>query len=596
MVNIRNNLLLKSLIDFKKYYRGYIAYGFVFLILTSVIFIPLLGYLFNRLIISMGAGVLINKDAFRIVLSYEGLIGLIIIASISVMIVFIELGGLIVLAQRKIFSKKVFISEAIITAIFSVPRIIGIGMLHFIFVILVVAPLIDIPVATEITSKIEVPPILMNMIQDSKIMLYVYRSILALFTLILLRWIFAVHYILLENLPARKAISCSAKLTEGRNIIHLASLLILNIIIVGGSFIIFSAISFIPSHIGIKTGGLLGAYILTFNSLLGMILAMLVMPINIIYITRLFYYLRNKTKMKSSGEFETVRNKKLEKIEWFFTRLIKRRRALLLTILMLNLLGTFMIGHTLNENFVHLGRDVKIAAHRGDPINAPENSMSAVRAALEQHSDFIEIDVQLSKDHVVILNHDMGLARVAGIPERPIELTYEELSQLDIGSSFSEDFKGETVVSLDEVLAEIKGKAKVIIDVKAYGPIEILAEEVVKSIERSNMANSVYVQSFDYELLQMIRKQNPDLYLGQILYYALGDISQLDVDYYAIDQSMLNREFIRNAKKDEREVWVWTVNEEDDIREVLMYDIDGIITDYVERVQNIIGYTVENTS
>ncbi|RQD70290.1 MAG: glycerophosphodiester phosphodiesterase [Tindallia sp. MSAO_Bac2] len=592
-MSLRNNLLLQSLKDFKRNYRKYIAYGLVFMFLTSFVSLPLLTYLFNRLMISLGSGVLLNREAFRMVLTYRGLAGLILIASVAVIIVFIELGGLIVLTQKKYFEKDVFISESIFTAVRSIPRIIGIGMLHLILVLLVIAPLIDIPVAPAITNELEIPPVVMDAIEDSRILMYLYQGVLLMFTIILLRWIFAVHYIFLEKLPARKAMKYSSELTKGRTIITLISLLLLNVIIVGGSFILFSTVSFIPSYIGIRASGILEAYLLTFNGFLGILLAMIVMPINIIYLTRLFYHLRKQSGVTVVDDLKTIRNHFLEKVEWVIRRLFRRRRVLLVFILGVNLIGTFIIGHSLNENFMHIGRDIKIAAHRGDPVNAPENTMSAVRAALDQQADYIEIDVQLSKDHVVILNHDMGLARVAGIPERPIELTYEELSQLDVGSHFSEEFKGEPVVSLDEVLEEIKGKAKVIVDVKAYGPIDILAEEVVRSIERADMIEDAYVQSFDYEFLQIVRRQNPDIKLGQIMYYALGNLSRLDVDFYAIDKSMLDRDIIRQARADEREVWVWTVNDEKDIREALMYDIDGIITDYVDRVQEIIGYDPE---
>ncbi len=592
-MNIRNNMLALSFIDFRRHYKKYIAYGLVFMFLTSFVFVPLLSYLFNRLMISFGSGVLLNRQAFQIVLSYRGFIGLVLIASVAVMIIFIELSGLIVLAQKKYFSKDVFISESIFTAIRTVPRIIGIGMLHLIFILLILSPLVELPIAPAITAELEIPPKLMDLIDDSKLAMYIYQAVLLLFTFILLRLIFTVHFILLEKKPTIKAIRDSIHLTQGRNVITLLSLFLLNLIILGGGFLLLTGISLAPSYLGIRVSGLLETYLLTFNSFLGILLTMIVLPINMIYLTRLFYKLRQNTGVEVKDDLKTISNHILVQFELVVRRLFRRRKILLLSVLVINLIGSFFVGHSLNENLMHIGRNIQIAAHRGDPLNAPENTMSAVRAALDQHADFIEIDVQLSKDHVVILNHDMGLSRVAGIPERPMELTFEELSQLDVGSHFSEEFKGEPVASLDEVLEEVKGKAKVIVDVKAYGPIDILAEEVVRSIERAGMEEDAYVQSFDYEFLKHVRALNPNIKLGQIMYYALGNLSRLDVDFYAIDKSMLDRDIIRQARADEREIWVWTVNKEEDIREALMYDIDGIITDYVDRVQDIIGYDPE---
>lgn len=592
-MSLRKNLLVQSFYDFRQHYQKYIAYGLVFMVLSSFIFVPILSYLFNRLIISFGSGVLLNSQAFRIVLSYRGLIGLIFIASVAVIMMIVELGGLIVLVQKKYFSKNVFISEAIFTAIRTIPRILGIGMIHLIFILLILSPLIELPISPGITGEVQIPPKMMDFIEGSKIIMYFYQAVLLVFVFVLLRLIFTVHFILLEKTTTRKAIGYSIKLTQGRNCIMLVNLFILNLVVLGGGFLFLAGASMIPSYLGIRVSGLLETYLLTLNSFLGVLLAMALLPLNMIYLTRLFYHLRQDAGMKATDELETMRNYTLEKLEWLVSRLFRRRKLLLAVILMSVLVGSFFLGHSLNENLMHIGRDIKIAAHRGDPVNAPENTMSAVRSALDQHADFIEVDVQLSKDHVVILNHDRGLSRVAGIPERPIELTFQELSQLDVGSRFSEAFKGESVVSLDEVLEEVKGKASVIVDVKTYGPVDILAVEVVRSIENADMVEDAYIQSFDYEFLQRVRILNPDIKLGQIMYYALGNLSRLDVDFYAIDKSMLDRDIIRQARVDEREIWVWTVNTEEDIREVLMYDIDGIITDYVSRVQGIIGYDSE---
>jgi glycerophosphoryl diester phosphodiesterase len=68
-----------------------------------------------------------------------------------------------------------------------------------------------------------------------------------------------------------------------------------------------------------------------------------------------------------------------------------------------------------------------------------------------------------------------------------------------------------------------------------------------------------------------------------------GNSNILDVDFYTIKQSMLSEAFIKNAHKQGRSIWVWTVNDEVNIKEVLKYDVDGIITDYPKRVQDIMG-------
>ncbi|PIB61844.1 glycerophosphodiester phosphodiesterase family protein, partial [Pseudomonas sp. 2995-3] len=103
------------------------------------------------------------------------------------------------------------------------------------------------------------------------------------------------------------------------------------------------------------------------------------------------------------------------------------------------------------------------------------------------------------------------------------------------------------------------------------------ASKIVELIEAYDIEDVTYVQAFNYDVLQEVRKVNPDIRIGQILYLAAGNLSAIDVDFYTIRQTMLSDRFIEKAKEQNREVWVWTVNLERNIREVLKYDIDGII-------------------
>ncbi len=73
------------------------------------------------------------------------------------------------------------------------------------------------------------------------------------------------------------------------------------------------------------------------------------------------------------------------------------------------------------------------------------------------------------------------------------------------------------------------------------------------------------------------------------MYFALGNLSAVEADYYTIYHGMLNQELVRTARQNDKGIWVWTVNDEEDIRNALQYDIDGIITDYPLRVKEIMG-------
>lgn len=249
-----------------------------------------------------------------------------------------------------------------------------------------------------------------------------------------------------------------------------------------------------------------------------------------------------------------------------------------------------IVSYAANDNLVYAKWSVLIAAHRGDTLTAPENSLRAVLGSVEQGASAVEIDVQLTQDGVVVLHHDYNLKRMTGVSKRVDELTYDEIAMLSIGTYEGEGDIDEIdrIPMLSEVLAALQGQTKVIIDLKPYGPGEELAKEVVNLVEQFEMANDCYIQSFDRQTLQQIRQLNPDIKIGQILYFAVGDLSLLDVDFYTIEQVMLTKQLVDRAHRKGREVWVWTVNTDRNLKEVLKFEIDGIITDYPSRVNNMV--------
>src|SRR5690606_8719300 len=126
--------------------------------------------------------------------------------------------------------------------------------------------------------------------------------------------------------------------------------------------------------------------------------------------------------------------------------------------------------YAVNDQLVYLKWHVKVIAHRGD-WTAPENTVRAVRSAIEKGVDFVEVDVQMTKDGVLVLHHDEHLQRVAGISKRVGDLTFEEISELDIGFRFSETYAGERIPTLEQILQEVDGQVKLLIELKpdAFG-------------------------------------------------------------------------------------------------------------------------------
>jgi glycerophosphoryl diester phosphodiesterase len=222
---------------------------------------------------------------------------------------------------------------------------------------------------------------------------------------------------------------------------------------------------------------------------------------------------------------------------------------------------------------------VRVTAHRGHSHAAPENTLIAVRKAIASGADYAEVDVQLTADGVVVLLHDRDLKRVAGDPRRLEDLTIDQVRQLDVGRWFDPSFAGERVPTLVEVINLCRGRIKLNIEMKFYGPDRRLAGEVARLVQDQDFESGCLVTSFNYDALLELKRHNGRLRTGIIVAYALGDVSQLEVDALSVRADFLSDGLLRSARRHNREVHVWTVNDAGQMTRLMKRGVDNILTD-----------------
>lgn len=167
-----------------------------------------------------------------------------------------------------------------------------------------------------------------------------------------------------------------------------------------------------------------------------------------------------------------------------------------------------------------------LIAHRGASNEAPENTRAALLRAREIGVDLIEIDVHLTADEQLVVIHDSIIGRTAwGAAGRNIcEMTLSEVQTLDAGSWFSEDFAGETIPTLAEVLAMDLGSTGLMIEVKrGHCPLEPLAAAVIKSVAFVSKIPLI-IGSFSAPLMEHLKELNSTLpFIGIVQDYHLLD-------------------------------------------------------------------------
>ena len=229
--------------------------------------------------------------------------------------------------------------------------------------------------------------------------------------------------------------------------------------------------------------------------------------------------------------------------------------------------------------------NVIVCAHRGASASAPENTLAALRLAIDQGADIAEIDVQLSADGHPVLFHDDRLGRTAPGTGRIGDFPLAELRTRDAGSWFSSAFAAERIPALAEVLDAVGARLPLNIELKSAGtdPGESrrLADAVLAETGGRALAGGGVLTSFDQAVIDHIIAGGGGRRCG----YIVGDAATLGrlwggpAQVLSVRRDLVTAEVMTRALEAGKEVHAWTVNTEADLRRLSALGVAVVITD-----------------
>jgi glycerophosphoryl diester phosphodiesterase len=222
-------------------------------------------------------------------------------------------------------------------------------------------------------------------------------------------------------------------------------------------------------------------------------------------------------------------------------------------------------------------RPTAVTAHRGGTVHAVENTLSAIREAIDDGAQFAEIDVQVSRDGVLVVTHDSDFSRQAGVAKKVWEMDYEEIRAIPLTREGMTE--PEYVPTFAEVLKAARGRIRVNIELKYYGDHQPrLAERVVEAVRALDMEDQVIVQSLHYAGLQEVRAAAPAIPVGYLFSVNAREPARLDVDFFSVQLGRVDHAFIHSAHRRGLEVHVWTVDDPADMQRLIDLGADNLIT------------------
>jgi len=235
---------------------------------------------------------------------------------------------------------------------------------------------------------------------------------------------------------------------------------------------------------------------------------------------------------------------------------------------------------------------VEIIAHRGASHLAPENTMASVMLGWEKQAD-VEVDVHMSKDHRIVVIHDATTKRTAGTDVKVEETDFQELRELEVGRFKAEEFAGEPIPLLADVVNTIPPGRKLYVEIKC-GP-EVLPFLQPLLLESGKMSQIVII-GFDLETVTASKK------LIDVPTYWLKGTEKVKeteewiphdpklvqtarergLDGLDVHHAGVNEEFVRAVKAAGQKLYVWTVDDPDEARRLVSLGVDGITTNRPE--------------
>ncbi len=557
---------------------SHVGFDVVFKAVAAIALLPLSSWIVSRAVAASGRLAVTNTDIAEFLLSPLGLSAAIAWLVITLWITLAESVGHVTIAGGALVGKRIGTVEALGIVVKKAPRLTWLATILTLAVAVGVAPLLGVAVVSYsmLLSHFD----LYYIVTNRPAQLYVVLGIVAPVALITafvfaryyIRWVLAIPAAVFGDVSARRALS------ESRTLIATCWGVVLSVVMfwVFVSIGLPAAIAAILRATGEQAMLAMGerySLVVLMSALLvasfGVALTLASVIVNIGFsasATGLYFRLVPSAR-DVAGSYEPP------SVD------VRRRRRRLVVVgvavaVVVSLVGAFS---TMDE--LRADRVVSVTAHRGSSGRAPENTLSAIRAAIEDDADVAEIDVQETSDGGVVLVHDIDLRRLAGDTRGIWELTRAEIAEVDAGSWFGEEFAGEPIPTLEEAVRVARNRMVLNVELKFNGHDVALPRRVVDILFDERIGQGAVVSSLDYRALLEVRELAPEIEVGFIVASTITDITVLDVDFLAVSTSIATRDFVSAAQRDGKEVHVWTVNDRAGMLRMIERGVDNIMTD-----------------
>lgn len=558
------------------YFRDVVLmHGFILFIC-----LPLLGSM-TRLILQRGSIDYLSTDNIPTLISqHPGVFfSLIAVLLLILLLVYFEFTFLLMSVYFIKKQEPISLKQLLQLTIRQIKKVRPMIFLFFLAYFFLILPISGLSFNSDLLSKIKIPAFIMDfiftnrwIIVSSFLLVYVFLGYIGI------RLIFALPEMILRDRPFREAIRESWRLTKARFFAISGQFLVIS-----GTILLISTIS----YLAILSGQIFVEEYFSDYSLISAVFAMTllqgVLLFNIVMSTvGIFYVIVDF--MDDEGFLPDIPS-------WFSSQEVPKKHTALKNTAFTLFAVFFGVGVCIyNMNYLTSASETKplTISHRGVSLgNSAQNTIAALeKTSKDYHPDYVEMDIQETKDGQFVVMHDFNLRNLTGVNKAPQDLTLAELEKLTV----TENGAKEPWVSFDTYLNRANElNQKLLIEIKTTRKdSDDLVKNFVKKYEETILTHGHILQSLTYQTVSDLKAENPNFYVGYILPFNLVGPPVTPADFLTMEYSTINRNFIDSAHQDGKKVYVWTPNESDDMSRMMFYGVDGIITDDMQALNDTI--------
>lgn len=586
-----------------------IVFEMIYSAVGGLIIIPLLYWLFRGALSLSGmayiaphnVGDFVTSPAFWIVV----IIALLLAAFYSV----VSINGVIFTCECSRQKKKVALGSLIRHALVFSKPVFKPKNWEVILLVLVVIPLMNIGITPAFLGAITIPDFILEFISYKKIFIAISVIVCLFFIALILRWMYAFNYMALEEVTFKEACKRSARLGKGHYFRDLISIILTQFIVFTVAMLVLTLLTLfftVLFKLLFQLSGVASAIlsvgmslIYIFLIILTVIILTLGMPLCYAVISAKYYQYRKYSGYPISDVVLEISDER---------RPQKKVRILtgITVILIIGVLSVLFYNYSNGDIKEKISaEDIKevaetehstgVVAHRCGAHFAPENTIAALNKVADMGATWCEIDVQQCKDGSIIVMHDTNFERTTGKDADSWTMTLEEVKQLDAGSSFSEEYAGEKIPTLDEMIKAAKARGiSLQIEMKPTGNEYDFEKKVADVIVANDYVQNCLIASQDYKCLETAHQYNPNIRTLYITWIAFGDVTKIEAAAdFSVESTWISNALVETVHESGNQIFAWTVNTPSVMQRMIDCGIDALVTDEIEEAMKI---TKENST